>query len=163
MSTEEKSRFPAALVAGVVVVGLVVGTLYILTRPTSVREGARAYTEPRLPMGNAEKLYAERIHISDVQLSRATNMLNQEFTYVSGIFVNNGTRVIRDVTLVVEFRDQFEQVVLRETQRPFGSRSRAGDPLPAGQRRAFQLTFEHVPADWNRKYPDVRVNGLVLD
>lgn len=160
MTEKGKSQFPVAFVAGLLLVGLILAAAYFLTKPAQVQQGAGA---AHLPLGPAEKSYAQRIHISDVRMSQAVNMLRQEFTYVSGMLANDGTRVIRDVELTVEFFDQFNQVVLRDTQRPFGTALRAGEPLPAGQRREFQLMIEHVPADWNRNYPTIRVSGLVLE
>jgi hypothetical protein len=163
MSEEEKSRSPLLLLVGVIVVGLLVAVLYWITKPSAIEQTTGVAGVKRLSLGEAERQYAERIHISDIQLSRATNLIRQEFTYVAGILANDGTRTIRDIELTVEFRDQFNQVVLRETQRPFGTANKAGEELPAGQRRDFQLTIEHVPDTWNREYPSIRVSGLILD
>ncbi|MCL4522869.1 MAG: hypothetical protein M1451_03025, partial [Acidobacteria bacterium] len=143
------------------VVGLLVLALYFLTKPGP--QDASGPVVKHLSLGEAEKQYAERIQVSDLRMSRATNLVQQEFTYINGVLANDGTRVIRDIELITEFRDQFNQVVLREIQRPFGTVNKAGEPLPAGQRRGFQLTFEHVPQDWNRQNPTIRVSGLVLD
>ncbi|HEV8385901.1 MAG TPA: hypothetical protein VGQ11_13605 [Candidatus Acidoferrales bacterium] len=161
MNEEKQSRFPAPLLAGIAIVGLMVLALYWLTKPGS--EGSAATAEHHLPLGETEKTYAEQIHVSDLRMSRAVNLVQQEFTYINGVLANDGVREIRDIELVTEFRDQFNQVVLREIQRPFGTATKSGAPLPAGQRRDFQLTFEHVPAVWNQQYPSIRVSGLVLD
>lgn len=161
MTEEKQSRFPAPLLAGIIVVGLLVLALYWLTKPGP--QDAARHVEKHLALGEAEKKYAEQIHVSDLRMSRAANLVKQEFTYINGVLANDGTRVIRDIEVVTEFRDQFNQVVLREIQRPFGTVTRAGDPLRAGQRREFQLTFEHVPADWNQQYPIIRVSGLILE
>lgn len=161
MTEEKQRRFPVALLAGMAVVGLLVLALYWLTKPGP--QGAAGSMQKHLTLGKAENEYAERIHISDLRMSRATNLLQHEFTYVNGVLANDGTRVIRDIEFITEFRDQFNQVVLREILRPLGTATKAGDPLPAGQRREFQLTFEHVPQDWNRQYPSIRVSGLVLE
>jgi hypothetical protein len=161
MTDEKQSRFPGALLAGMVVVGLLVLALYWLTKPGP--QDAAGPAEKHLALGEQENKYAEQIHVSDLRMSRATNLVKQEFTYINGVLANDGTRVIRDVEVVTEFRDQFNQVVLREIHRPFGTVTKAGDPLLAGQRREFQLTFEHVPADWNQQYPIIRVSGLILE
>ena len=161
MTEEKQSRFPAPLLAGVAVVGLLVLALYWLTKP-GPQSSARP-EEKHLAQGEAEKAYVRQIHISNLRMSRAVNMMQQEFTYVNGVLANDGARDIRDIELVTEFRDQFDQVVLREIQRPFGTATKPGEPLLAGQRREFQLTFEHVPLDWNRQYPSIRVSGLVLN
>ncbi len=159
MTEEKQSRFPAPLLAGLAVVGLLVLVLYWLTKPGP--QGS-APVERHLALGDTEKAYAEQIHVSDLHMSRAVNLVQQEFTYVNGVLANDGTREVRDIELITEFRDQFNQVVLREIQRPFGTATKPGESLPAGQRREFQLTFEHVPADWNQQYPVIRVSGLVL-
>ena len=161
MTEEKQSRFPAPLLAGVAVIGLLVLALYWLTKPGP--EGSAGSAERHLTLGETEKAYAEQIHISDLRMSRAVNLVQQEFTYVNGVMANDGPRDIRDIEVVTEFRDQFNQVVLREIQRPFGTATKPGEPLLAGQRREFQLTFEHVPADWNQQYPSIRVSGLVLN
>jgi len=161
MTEKKQSRFPVALLAGMTVVGLLVLALYWLTKPGP--QDAAGPAGKHLALGKAENEYAEQIQISDLRLSRAVNLMKHEFTYVSGVLANDGARVIRDIELVTEFRDQFDQIVLREIQRPFGTATRAGEPLSAGQRREFQLTFEHVPQDWNRQYPSIRVSGLVLE
>ena len=161
MAEEKQSRLPPAFLAGIAVVGVLVLALYWLTMPGP--QETRGPAGKHLPLGEVESKYAEQIHVSDLRLSRAVNLLQNEFTYVNGVLANDGARVIRDIELVTEFRDQFNQTVLREIQRPFGSAARAGQPLSAGQRREFQLTFEHVPLDWNRQIPSIRVSGLVLE
>jgi hypothetical protein len=161
MTEEKPSRFPAALLAGILVVGLVVFVLYWVTKPGP--QGAAGTSEHHLALGEAEKSYAEQIHVSGLHMSRATNLVKQEFTYINGVMANDGSRKILDIEVVTEFRDQFNQVVLREIQRPFGTFTKAGAPLLAGQKREFQLTFEHVPQDWNQQYPVIRVSGLVLE
>ena len=35
-------------------------------------------------------------------------------------------------------------------------------PLAAGQSQPFRLTFEHVTADWNHEYPEMRVTDVVI-
>lgn len=157
MRGEEKSGFPLAFLAGAAIVLLLLGGVYLLTRPAS-SGGSQA--PPRLPMGALEQAYAHNIRFLDLKMSRAANFLNQEITFLFGVVANDGDRSIRDMEVTVEFRDQLNQVVLRETHRPLVARAA---PLPPGQRREFELTFEHVPIDWNRQYPTIRVKGLVLE
>lgn len=146
-----------AFLAGAGVVLLLLGGLYLLTR-TASSGGSQA--PRRLPISAAEQAYAEEIHFLDLKMSRATNFLNQEVTFLFGVVSNDGKRTIRDMEVSVEFRDLLNQVVLREIHRPLGPRAA---PLLPGQRREFDLTFEHVPVDWNRRYPTIRVTGLLLE
>ena len=80
---EERSRFPAALAAGAVVVLLVAGVIALLTHFISPSHKA---ADTALPFGAAEQAYAAQIQFQNLQLSHSTNLLNQEFTYVGGTF-----------------------------------------------------------------------------
>lgn len=156
MIQQEKSRLPTAFLAGLGLVLLLFGGLFVLTRSTRPAQMA----ETRLPMSATEQAYAEKIRFLDLKMSRAANFLNQEVTFVFGTVINEGPRTIREIEVTIEFRDLFNQVVLRDTRRVFGPRSA---PLANGQRREFQFGFEHVPADWNHQYPSLRITGLLLD
>jgi hypothetical protein len=159
-SQEERrsgSGFPAAFAVGAVVVLLLFGGLLLLTRSNQPHKTAAA---AELPFGAEEQNYAANIHFQDVDFSQASNLLNQEFTYATGKISNDGSRAVRALELTLEFHDQFNQVILREKQRPVDL---TGPPLPAGQARDFQITVEqHIPSMWNQQYPSIRVSGLVL-
>jgi hypothetical protein len=109
----ERRRFPIAFLAGAIVVALMFGGFYLLTRILGSRDSAAAV---RLPFGPAEQAYAERIHFNDLHMSRSTNMIRQEFTYVTGIMSNDGDRTIRAMEVTVEFRDALNQIILRDSQ-----------------------------------------------
>lgn len=55
--------------------------------------------------------------------------------------------------------DDLHQVVLRESRSVFSS-----SPLPVapGNRREFEVSFEHIPSSWNTQLPHVSVTGLQL-
>jgi hypothetical protein len=155
--TETKRGFgPALLVSAVIVLVLASGLFWLSQRQSS----EAASEEQPLPFGPVEQAYSERIHFLDLKMSRATNFLSQEFTFLYGVVSNDGNRTIRRMEVTVEFRDQLEQVVLRNTYRILGAKA---EPLNGGFRRDFEFTFEHVPNDWNRQYPSIRVTGLVLE
>jgi hypothetical protein len=153
----ERRRFPVAFLAGLLVVALLFGGFYLLTRVFSSHSAA---TAAKLPFGPAEQAYAERIHFSDLHMSRSTNMIKQEFTYVTGVMSNDGDRNIRAMEVTVEFHDAMNQVILRDSQ--FIIAPQGDPPLNAGLSREFQVTLEHVPAEWNQEYPSIRVTGLNL-
>jgi hypothetical protein len=154
--SQEHSRLPAFL-AGLVIVTMLIAGAVLLSR-YSTPAGSDA-VKP-LPMGPAEQAYAQQIKFLDPKMSRAANFLNQEVTFVFGTIENGGTRKIRQIEITLEFRDAFNQVVLRETQRPFPPNA---PPLAPGQRRDFEVGFESIPALWNNVYPSIRVTGLDLD
>ena len=153
----ERRRFPVAFLAGLVVVALLFGGFYLLTRVFSSHTAATAVN---LPFGAAEQAYAERVHFSDLHMSRSTNMIKQEFTYVTGTMTNDGVQSIRAMEVTVEFRDALNQIILRDSQ--FVIAPNGDPPLNSGLSREFQVTLEHVPAEWNQEYPSIRVTGLIL-
>jgi len=155
---EERSGFPAALVAGVIVMALVVAGFILLTRVT--RSHAPAGGD-KLPFDSASQAYAQHVHFDGLQLSQSSNLLNQQFVYVTGTMSNDGPRTVRAMEVTVEFHDSFNQVILRDTQKLVGP---ATDPLSAGQMRDFQVTIvENLSSEWNHQDPLIRVTGLVLD
>ena len=150
--------FPTAFAMGVVITGLLAGGLIWLTRVTQSRGSAPI---GKLPFGPDEQAYTQHIHFQGGQMSQATNFLNQEFTYVTGIVSNDGPRTVGALDVTFEFRDPFNQVVLRDPQRLVLTN---GPPLKAGQSRDFQVTLgAHLPSEWNRQYPAVRVTGLIVE
>jgi hypothetical protein len=154
----DRRGFPAAFAMGVVIMLFVAAGLVWLTRITQSRGSAPV---GKLPFGSEEQAYAQHIHFQGGQMSQATNFLNQEFTYVAGTVSNDGPRTLRALDVTFEFRDPFNQVVLRDPQRLILA---DGSPLKAGESRDFQVTLgAHLPVEWNRQYPAIRVTGLILD
>jgi hypothetical protein len=113
----------------------------------------------RLPFGAAEQAYAAKVEIESISLSRAENFLHQEVTVLSGEAVNHGERTLAGLELTVEFFDELHQVVLRESRQVL-----TGPPtlFAPGERRTFEISFEHIPPSWNLQQPSVRVSGLQL-
>ncbi|HXZ13795.1 MAG TPA: hypothetical protein VEG64_15530 [Candidatus Sulfotelmatobacter sp.] len=153
----ERSSFPAAFIAGAIVVLLLLGAVLLIGRRMQPRGSAASIT---FPFGAAEQAYAEHVHFKDIQMARATNFLNQEFTYISGIMSNDGARTLHGLEVQLEFHDPFKQVILREKQQLVGPGTR---PLEGGERRSFQITLEHVPAEWDQQYPSIRVTGMIVE
>jgi len=151
------NRFYIALAAAAAIVLLLIAAAIVFNRGSG---GTKTAAGPApLPFGPAEQAYAPQIHFSALQLSQATNMLNQEFTYVVGTVSNSGDRPVAGIEATVEFHDLVNQVVLRDTVRIFLP---GAPPLAPGHERDFQLTFEHVSAQWNRQPPSIRITGLKL-
>jgi hypothetical protein len=156
LEPEERGSFAVALIAGAVIVALIVGGVALVARLTRHNGPAAAQ---HLPFGPAEQGAAQRIHFLEPQMARASNFLNQEVTYIAGTISNDGTAAIGDVEATFEFRDPFNQVILRETRRLFDANA---GPLPGGRRRDFQISIEYIPVEWNQQYPQIRVIGLQL-
>lgn len=132
--------------------------LVLLSRATRSHQlGA----DQKLPFGPTEQAYAPQIHFQSGEMSQSSNLLNQEFTYVAGTVTNGGNRNVRALNVNFEFHDPFKQVVLRDAQILVDP---AGQSLGPGQSRAFQVTLgAHLPSEWNREYPLIRITGLILE
>jgi len=159
--TQDRRRergFPTAFAMGLVITALLAGGLIWVTRVTRSQGSAQI---GKLPFGPDEQAYNQHIHFQGGQMSQATNFLNQEFTYVAGTVSNDGPRAVRALDVTLEFRDPFNQVILRDPQRLILT---LGPPLKAGQSRDFQVTLgAHLPSEWNRQYPVIRVTGMILE
>lgn len=154
---DEGSRFPVAFALGAVVVALLFGGLLLLTKLT--KPSGQAAVQ-HFPFAATEQAYSEHIHFKDIQMAKATNFINQEFTYVAGTISNDGARTLRGLEVNIEFRDPFNQVILRESEQLVTPNLA---PMGGGQRRDFQVTLEHVPVEWNQQYPVFRITGLLLE
>jgi hypothetical protein len=121
--------------------------------------GGTAVVDAHLPFGPAEQKAAEHVHFHNIALSEATNMLNQNFTYVNGVVSDDGADTVKEVEVTIEFKNSMDQVGLRETRKLLGV---GAAPLMGGDHRDFSVTLEAVPTDWNHEYPSIRVTGLQL-
>ncbi len=154
---EERSRFPAAFVAGLVVIAIIAGIVVLLSH--FVKTPQQAVAAP-LPLGAAEQAYAPQIHFQDLRLSQSNNLLNQQFTYVAGIVSNDGPRPVGAIEVLVEFHDQFKQAILKDTLRPV---RRSDAPLRVGEQREFNLAIDQgLPSTWDQQNPSIRITGIVL-
>jgi hypothetical protein len=146
----DKEKAPALrlalIAAGVFVVVIAAAILYW---HRTVRPPVSA-----LPLAEEERAYLNRIEIAEVRMSAAQNFLGDTVTYLDGRITNQGTRQVRQVQVEMEFVDMLGQVVLRETARPVNSQT---PPLQPGETRAFQISFEHMPMEWNQAPPRIRI------
>jgi hypothetical protein len=132
------------IVAGVLAV-IVAGAISLSRRDTSEKATAAALTEE-------EKAYLAQIAVTDVKMSAAENFLGHTVTYLDAVVANKGSRAVKRIELQLDFYDTLYQVVLRETAHPISART---PPLKPGETRPFQVTFEHMPLDWNQGPPRI--------
>jgi len=99
-----------------------------------------------------EKAYFAQLEVTDVRMSAAENFLGASVTYLDARVTNKGTKTVRRLGFALTFVDTLNQVVLRERARPVNQRT---PPLKPGESRAFRVTFEHMPADWNQAAPSI--------
>ncbi|MGB2676555.1 MAG: hypothetical protein WAN12_05675 [Candidatus Acidiferrum sp.] len=155
---KEERRSPVTLIIGGVVALAMLLSLWFLSHvplgaPTAYRVSVG------LKMSPAEEAYLKNIRIEKIALSRAENFIRQEVTILSGEVVNDGSEKIQLLLLTVEFADSMNQIALRETRSVLGVPSAALSP---GERRAFEISFDHVPSSWNMQQPYVRASYVQL-
>ena len=153
----DRGPFSFSLIVATAAVVIVLAGFYLWPGRQSPSRGGT--TQLHLPFGPEERAYAGQIRIESLALSRAENFLKQEVTVLAGELVNTGDRSLRDVEVTVEFADDMNQIALRESRLALNS---AGTPLGPGDRRAFDVSFEHIPSSWNMQQPGVRVTGLLF-
>ena len=110
--------------------------------------------------------YAARVLISDIKMSSAENLAGGAVTYIEGKISNTGDRTLTDARVEATFRDEMNQVAQKE---PSGIHiiknngvyddavELSAAPLAPGQSARFRLAFEHISAQWNQSFPEIRV------
>jgi hypothetical protein len=111
----------------------------------------------QLPFGAAEQAYAAKLQFGNFAMSEAENFLHQKVKYLDGEVQNTGERTLAGIEVIVEFRDDMNQIALRE-RRPILAGASAA--LLPGATAHFQVSFDHVPPSWNMQMPVVQVAGL---
>ena len=154
---EKRSHVPLAI--GIAVVVVSVALFAILGR-----SGART-------AGGEPDPYVKQIGLSGLHLLRAENFVGGQVTHLEGAISNAGNRTVTGATAQVIFRNELNQVAQQEripilivtTRQPYtDTTSLKNAPLKPGQGREFQLTFEHVSAEWNGVMPEVTIAGVNL-
>jgi hypothetical protein len=117
--------------------------------------GLRA-RHPRVPpaAGAEAQSYFAQIAVSGAQMSAAENFLGDTITYLDARVTNHGARTVRNLRLQLEFTDTMGQVVLRDQASPVNARTL---PLKSGETRAWRVSFDHMPEDWNQAPPRITV------
>jgi len=163
-STEEQRQpgghFRVTLVLTATVVSVIAASLWFLFKspPAATPQGTlQLVVTPR--MSASEKDYAKNLRVENIAMSRAENFLHQEVTVLNAEVVNGGPQAIAALELSVEFSDEMNQVVLREARAILGTPPAV---LASGERRSFEISFDHVPPSWNMQLPAVRVTSLQL-
>jgi len=162
-STEQQQQ-PAGhlrvtLVLAAIVVFVIAASLWFLFRPTPAPQPGTVQLVVTPRMSDSEKDYAKNLRVENIAMSRAENFLHQEVTVLNAEVVNAGPQAIAALELSVEFSDEMNQVVLREARGVLGTPPAA---LVPGERRSFEISFDHVPPSWNMQLPAVSVTTLQL-
>ncbi len=153
---ERRSKLPFIVGAAVIVV--IVGVVLALNR------GGGAASSPGLVV------YAENLQMSDLHMSTAQNFVGGSVTYVEGKVANRGEQKVTNATVEAVFRNSLGEIVDRQSQPLRIAASPLGHPdwvtlsdklpLYPNQSAEFRLTFEHISADWNQGYPELRFTAV---
>jgi len=110
--------------------------------------------------------YAANLKISGLAMSRSTNFIGAQITYIDGRIVNTGGRMVTGITAQVLFRD-YTNIVTQNTTEPMQFiRTRtpyvdiepvSAAPLQPGKSQDFRLVFDGVSSNWNGEYPEIRL------
>ncbi len=159
---ERGSRAWIPIAAGALIVVVIVVLLVVLGRnPQQTQQ-----EQPQPP-------YASNLHISDLKLSAAENFVGATVSYLDGKIANTGNQTVTGCRIEAVFRNSMGQIVQKETQPLMILHTRTGygyqdlmplsaAPLQVNQVQDFRLTFEHISADWDHGYPELRVVSLAL-
>lgn len=150
---------PVTMGIAVALVAAILLSLWLLFEPLKSQKRATLTDTLDLNMSSAEQEYSKKIEIGNITLSRAENFLHQEVTTLTGEVHNGGTEPVAGLRLTAEFSDEMNQVVLRESRKVLGTPEME---LAPGERRAFEISFEHIPDAWNMQAPAMRVSYLQL-
>ena len=116
---------------------------------------------PDIPVLTREAAaYLPNLQLSDVDKKDAENYLQQTATTITGKITNAGPRTVRTVEINCVFHDSVGRVILRERKAIVGRRT---GPIPTGQTRSFELTFDNIPQGWNQGMPDLVIAQIVFE
>lgn len=132
-------------IGAAVIIAIIVAYVY-LSRP-----------EPKQSEGpSAEALaYLPYLHISNVKMNAAENLVEQQVVYVDGQLENRGTRSLNEVDVYCVFSGIDGREIYRE--RVPILRSSSGRALAPGQSRPFRLPFDNIPDGWNQALPRLQI------
>jgi hypothetical protein len=99
-----------------------------------------------------QKAYFHLLEFTDLHMSAAENFLGATVTYLDARATNKGGKTVRRLDVDLTFVDTLGQVILRERAYPVSLRT---PPLKPGESRAFRVSFEHIPVDWNQAAPAI--------
>jgi hypothetical protein len=151
----ERRRFSFALILALAATVVIVVAVYFAPGRQSPPDAAPQ--SRHFAFGATEREYARNLQFENASLSKAENFLHQEVITLSAEVVNGGQRSLRGVEVTIEFFDNMNQIALRETRAIL---SPGAASLAPSERRAFEISFEHISASWNGREPILRVTGL---
>ena len=159
----EESGFPwMAMGIAVALLAAIVGLAFFLSKPGPAPAPAATEGTPLHP-------YAAQLRLTELQMSTAQNFVGATVTYLEGKVSNAGDKAVSAATVESIFRNSLGEMVQKEVQPLMYIHARKpytdvtdlrSNPLQPGETREFRLTFDHVSADWNRGFPELRITAV---
>jgi hypothetical protein len=107
----------------------------------------------------AEKAYLQNIQVIGAHMTAAQNFLQHTVVTLHANITNKGNQTVRHLELDLAFSNYMGQIDLREKAHPINANTPA---LKPGETRAFEVSFDHVPGDWNQAPPQITPVRVVL-
>jgi hypothetical protein len=104
--------------------------------------------------------YKTNIELTHIGLAKGESFLGDHVYYVEGKVKNTGNRVVQRIELTFVFKDNLNQVVLKESRKAM--EYKGGGGLEPQQTNNFQVAFDHLPKDWNHIIPELEVSKIFL-
>ena len=154
----KRNWLPLAIaVAAVAITGLVL--FFIFSRGG---KSSAAVTPANAPLAP----YAANLKVGGLAMSRSSNFIGAQITYIDGHIANTGSRTVTGITAQILFRD-YTSIVTQNTTEPMQFiRTRtpytdvepvSAAPLQPGKSQDFRLVFDGVSSNWNGQYPEIRL------
>lgn len=157
-TAERDSSWLIIVVAVAGVIAIMLGLAFLLREPPKA-----AKTVPS---------YAANVKLSDFKMSAAENFVGSTVSYIDGTVTNSGDKKVTRVVVDVVFKDEVGQLAQDEPDVPLRVLQTSGpypdavdlsaSPLAPGQSQTFRLTFDHISAQWNRQYPEIKVTDVTV-
>lgn len=138
---------------------IIIPIIVVLLLVTSTGCGQKVSDSSSQATAAEEESYKSKIELTHIGLAKGESFLGDHVYYIEGKVKNLGNRVVQRIELTFSFKDNLNQVVLKESRKALEYK---GGGLEPQQSNNFQVAFEHLPKDWNRIIPDVEVNKIVL-
>ncbi|HET7216224.1 MAG TPA: FxLYD domain-containing protein [Terriglobia bacterium] len=119
----------------------------------SPRQAAKSAPTPE------ETAYLQNIQVTPGQAESAQNFLQHTVTTVHGTVANHGNKAVLYLEISLTFSDIEGKPIEQRTDAPI---SGGTPPLKPGEARAFQVSFDQVPAVWNQAPPQMVPKRVIL-
>lgn len=106
-----------------------------------------------------ETAYIKNIQLTSGRVEAAQNFLQHTVTTVYGAVSNKGRKTVMYLEINLTFSDIEGKPVQQKKAYPISGHTL---PLKPGETRAFQVSFDQVPAAWNQAPPQMTVARVIL-